>query len=82
MSEAGPGRKDLGPRDHVRSLASLCGVCGRKGPDLRPITPNTADRIRNIVMPSYSLDTGLHPTSICGTCRKTLALFHKVSIEK
>ena len=77
---SGPGRKDLGPRDHVRSLAALCGVCGRKRPGLRNITATTADQIRRIVpIPSFSLDSGLHPTSICSTCRTTLALFQKVN---
>ena len=76
---SGPGRKDLGPRDHVRSLAALCGVCGRKRPGLRNITATIADQIRRIVIPSFSLDSGLHPTSICSTCRQTLASSQEVN---
>ena len=75
-----PGRKDLGPRDHVMSLASLCGICGRKGPDLRTITATIQDRIRSFTpLKKFSLDTGFYPTKVCSSCRLTLSEFNKVS---
>ena len=75
-----PGRKDLGPRDHVRSLAALCGICGRKGPDLRTITATIQDRIRTFTpLKNFSLDTGFYPTKVCSSCRLTLSEFSKVS---
>ena len=73
-----PGRKDLGPRDHQRSLACLCAVCGRKKPDLRRVTDQTAERLRVHALPDYSLSSGRHPTAICATCRCTLTAFVKV----
>lgn len=62
------------------SLASLCGICGRKGPDLRTITATIQDRIRSFTpLKKFSLDTGFYPTKVCSSCRLTLSEFNKVS---
>lgn len=70
------GRKDLGPRDHIRTLASLCCICGRKYPSLKPVTPALEVLVRNHIQ-GYDTSLNMYPTSICVTCRLTVKAFEK-----
>ena len=73
---ASSGRKDLGPRDHARSLAALCCICGRKKPDLKSVSLTLEVLVREH-LPAYDISSNLHPTSICATCRLTVKAFEK-----
>ena len=65
------GRKDLGPRDHERSLEALCACCGRKR-NLRDVTDVIASLIRQFAVPSYTLGSSHCPRKVCSTCVSTL----------
>ena len=70
------GRKDTGPRNHLKSLAALCCMCGRKKPCLRKVTKSPEEAVRNH-LPVYDSTSHLYPTSICVTCRLTVKAFEK-----
>ena len=70
------GRKDLGPRDHERSLEALCACCGRKR-NLRDVTDVIASLIRQFAVPSYTLGSSHCPKKVCSTCVSTLYEFRK-----
>ena len=75
-----PGRKDLGPRDHERSLKALCACCGRKR-NLRDVTDMIASLIRQYAIPSYTLGSNYCPKRVCSTCVLTLYEFRKNSMQ-
>ena len=57
-------------RDHAACLASICCCCGRKK-SLRLVKETLEIEIRRFIT-DYSLQSNLHPTVICDTCRKTV----------
>ena len=60
-----PGEK----KTHEENLASVCCVCGRKGKKFQNVTQKLAEKVVKHFHPSYDRHGGIHPTSICSTCR-------------
>ena len=65
-------------RDHDQSRAAICGVCLRKDPGLRKITPILLERVQSLVWLDYCIQNPGLPTSICGSCRTKLQRLSKV----
>lgn len=59
--------------DHEKTRRSLCGVCGKKASNLKPLTEEQVAIIRKEQNPNYDLKDPHFPLGICATCRQ-----HKV----
>lgn len=64
-------------RSHSESLSVLCTVCFSKGKDLRNISANIEELVKEFAIPYFDRNDLLCPTSICDLCRKSLSKIAK-----
>ena len=58
-------------KHHADWMTSICGVCIRKGSEVRPISDIDLERIRKHHYPNY--DLSVMPTVACKSCKKALS---------
>ena len=67
------------PRTHGMALESVCCACWRKvGSGGRKVDESMSLLVREHIFSEYSVDSEIHPISICNSCRVVLNAKAKV----